>query len=89
MAKFDLSFTAHGTAQLFNKDDELIWSSDNDMNFKDEFTDEFLGEEDSDDVLDWLIEQHHLQPDDEIDVYEDALEEYDEDDSDGEDEDEP
>lgn len=75
----ELVFTSHGTAELRStqgEDDpapEVLWSSDADADFTDEFPDEFLGEKDADDVLDYLTEAGHLGEDVEVDVFEESL----------------
>lgn len=50
----ELVLTDHGPAELRNADDEVLWSSDSDDDFKEEIPDEFLMEEDFGDVLEYL-----------------------------------
>src|SRR5712672_690188 len=51
----ELVLTAHGTAELVNNQEEILWASDDDDDFKEEFPD-FLGEDDFDEVLEFLHE---------------------------------
>lgn len=51
----ELILTAHGTAELVDVDENILWASDDDDDFKEEFED-FLTEEDFDNVLDFLRE---------------------------------
>jgi len=50
----ELILRPHGTAELVNSDEKVLWASDADEDFKEEFPDEFLNEDEFDDVLDWL-----------------------------------
>ena|ERR1700677_946246 len=53
--KLELSFSPTGTAQLVAlKGDRIIWSSDEDEQWRDAHPDELLGEKDSDIVFDYL-----------------------------------
>ena len=47
---------AHGPAELMNSEKDIIWASDGDDDFREEFNDEFLMEEDLGDVLEYLEE---------------------------------
>lgn len=49
-----LILTAHGTAELVNAQDEILWASDDDDDFKEEEFPDFLGEDNFDDVLEFL-----------------------------------
>ena len=51
-----LVFTSNGQVAL-EENDEQVWSSDNDDDFKEEIGDDFLNEEDSLRVLEYLMEQ--------------------------------
>ena len=52
----ELVLLAHGPAELLNADDESLWVSDSDDDFKEEFTEDFLREEDIPDILDYLLD---------------------------------
>lgn len=65
-----LILTPHGTAELLNSKDETLWASDADDDFREEFTDEFLSEDDIDDILDFLYENEIID-DDELESFED------------------
>jgi predicted dithiol-disulfide oxidoreductase (DUF899 family) len=56
----ELVLRAHGTAELINSDEEILWVSDSDDDFKEEFSNEFLNEEDIPGILDYLREQKVL-----------------------------
>jgi hypothetical protein len=47
---------AHGPAELINSDEELLWTSESDDDFKEEFGDEFLEEEDADEIVEFLFD---------------------------------
>lgn len=75
-ADFTLLFKADGAVELLDRDNETVWSSDND----DEFTEEFDGvtvfsdEDDSDDILDYLSDLELIDlAKDEIDIVENDL----------------
>lgn len=51
-----LILRAHGPAELVNSDDQTLWASDADDDFREEFNDEFLREEDVEDILDYLFD---------------------------------
>lgn len=51
----ELIFRHNGLVELVDANDNTIFSSDGDADFKDAFSDEFLGEDDMDDVLDYLV----------------------------------
>jgi hypothetical protein len=53
----ELILLAHGPAELVNADEETLWVSDSDDDFKEEFSDEFLREEDIADILDYLRDE--------------------------------
>ena len=55
-----LILRAHGPAELTNADDETLWASDADDDFREEFNDEFLQEEDIEDILDYLFDAEIL-----------------------------
>ena len=50
----ELVLRAHGPVELLNSNDETLWASDADDDFREEFNDEFLQEEDIGDILEWL-----------------------------------
>jgi hypothetical protein len=52
----ELVLRAHGTAELVDSDGTVLWVSDSDDQFKEEFTDEFLTEDDIEEILDYLID---------------------------------
>jgi hypothetical protein len=79
-----LLFTETGTVELLDSDGEQLWSSEDDQDFRDEFGTEFLDSEDTDDVSEYLIDIGHLEDDEEIEVREGDLEDFDDDDDDGE-----
>ena len=64
----ELVLTHTGTAELRNKKELILWASDDDDDFKEEFPD-FLVEDDFDDVLDFLHESEVLT-DSEYDKFE-------------------
>ena len=72
---FVLTFQADGHVELADSDEELIWSSDDDEEFLDEFGRElFNDEDDSENILDYLDEQGLLNvEEDEIDIVENDL----------------
>lgn len=80
-----LILTPHGTAELVNTFNQTLWASDDDPDFLEEFDgDDFVREEDVDDILDYLVEIEQLEPDeaDAIDVEVQSLDDEDSDDSD-------
>jgi hypothetical protein len=52
----ELILRAHGPAELVDADENVLWVSDVDDEFKEHFPDEFLNEEDSDAILDYLYD---------------------------------
>lgn len=83
MSRPTLVYTPHGTAEFY-RDGKLEWSSDDDEEFADEQQNEFLSDvEDTDQIIDWLIDLGLIDDDEEIDIDEQALG----DESDDEDED--
>lgn len=78
-ADYELIFDETGRVQLKDHTGRLVWSSDNDDDFAEEFDDDFFDGDQSDDIIDYLIEQGHLEGDEEIDIVEVDLEEYDDD----------
>lgn len=75
-ADFTLLFKADGTVELLNQKEKLVWSSDSDDNFIEEFDGEtfFNDEEDSDDILNYLDEIEMINiSEDEIDIVENDL----------------
>lgn len=69
-----LTLTQYGTAQLHNGR-ALLWASDTDDEFKDEFDNDFLEMEDVEDIQDFLIEKGTITESqaDEMEVYEESL----------------
>lgn len=59
-APLELVLRAHGPVELLNADEETLWASDADDDFREEFNDEFLQEEDIGDILEWLEENDIL-----------------------------
>ena len=56
----ELLLTAHGPVELLNSNEETIWSSDADDDFREEFNNEFLNEEDIPEILEYLEENDIL-----------------------------
>lgn len=56
----ELILRAHGPAELVNADEETLWASDADDDFREEFNDEFLQEEDIGDILEFLFDHEIL-----------------------------
>lgn len=54
-----LFITEDGTAEL-RHDGRTVWSSDDDPDFSEEVSDEFLGEEDLPTILDYLVNAEKL-----------------------------
>jgi hypothetical protein len=52
----ELILRAHGPAELVNSDEETLWASDSDDDFREEFNNEFLQEEDIGDILEFLLD---------------------------------
>jgi hypothetical protein len=52
----EIVLRAHGPAELINSDEELLWTSESDDDFKEEFGDEFLEEEDADEIVEFLFD---------------------------------
>jgi hypothetical protein len=59
-ADFTLVFLTGGQAQLEDADGKVLWHSDDDAEFREVVPDEFLGEEDAERVLKYLIEADEL-----------------------------
>lgn len=52
----------NGSAVLTEDDErEILWSSDNDAGFKDQFGDDLLGEDDITDIFEFLVDEGHLK----------------------------
>lgn len=89
-ADFTLLFKADGTVELLDRDNDTVWSSDDDDKFAEEFGGEtfFSDEDDSDDIIDYLDEQGIVDSSkDEIDIVENDLEDETDDDDDSGDDD--
>ncbi len=54
MKSLELILRAHGICELVDSDDKVRWASDDDDDFKETFPNEFLSEDEFDDILDWL-----------------------------------
>lgn len=72
---FILIIDPFGVVSLYDADDfdenvesPVKWTSTRDDDFTDEFGDELLGDDDVDDILDWLIENDVISADAEVDV---------------------
>lgn len=50
----------NGTAELLDSEEETLWASDSDDDFKDEVSAEFLTQGDVLDILDYLVDQDLL-----------------------------
>ena len=77
-----LLFTPQGGAQLLSSDAQgarILWSSDNDQDFAEEFHDFLDPDEDLHDLTDYLVEQEALSDGEEIEWDEQYLEDVDED----------
>lgn len=72
---FELVFKADGSVELRDSAKTVVWSSDSDDDFAEEFDGDFFSDEDdSDDILDYLDEQGHIDLEsDEIDIVENDL----------------
>lgn len=55
-----LVFTAHGTAELLNAHQEILWASDADEDFREEMGSDFLEEADIQDVLEFLRDNSEI-----------------------------
>jgi hypothetical protein len=53
----ELILRAHGPAELVNAEQETLWASDADDDFREEFNNEFLEEEDIEDILNYLADE--------------------------------
>jgi len=53
----ELILRAHGPAELVNSDEETLWASDADDDFREEFNNEFLEEGDIEDILNYLADE--------------------------------
>lgn len=58
----ELILRAHGPCELLNSHGSTLWASDADDDFREEFNDEFLEEEDIGDILDYLEAHDILSP---------------------------
>lgn len=95
----ELILRAHGTCELLNADNDTLWASDADEDFKEDFNDEFLNEEDIAEILEFLV-YHEMLSDEEADKFvdgkwqfnvetlEDSVKDPGDDDGDGEDDEE-
>lgn len=73
----ELVFVPHGAVELVTDDDEVIWASDSDPDFRDDFSDEFLNADDhGDDILEWLVENDIIteEESDDLEIVEESLE---------------
>lgn len=71
-----LLLTTTGTAQLLDESERHLWSSDSDDAFKDEFGDDFLSEDDVEDIFEFLVDHNIVEDEDveHIEIFEDSLE---------------
>ena len=53
----ELILRAHGPAELLDANGALVWVSDSDDQFKEEFSDELLHEDDIPEILDYLSDE--------------------------------
>lgn len=60
---FEFTLLSNGGAEL-TRSGVQIWASDSDDDFAEEFGDEFLDENDTEAVLEYLVEAGHLTDDD-------------------------
>ena len=71
LADFTLTYHAEGSVTLSNARDQLVWSSDADEEFAEQFEGDFFDDEDTDEILDYLDTNGYIDLDeDEIDVIE-------------------
>lgn len=69
-----LIFTPHGTAILkASEDGRELWCSDDDDDFAETNPNEFLGAVDADVIIDYLIDEGLVIEEEEIDVFEETL----------------
>lgn len=82
---FILVFCTGGQAQL-EQNGDIVWYSDDDEDFREEITDEFLKEEDHKRILEYLVEEDYLTEDQAADceIEVESLDEEDEEDEDEE-----
>lgn len=59
MNQYTLTLTAGGGAELV-EDQDVIWTSQDDEDFRDEFPDEMLDEDDVDKILEYLVDEDFL-----------------------------
>lgn len=94
----ELILRAHGTCELLNADGDTLWASDADDDFREEFNDEFLNEEDIGDILEYLADHDILSHEEadrfanqqwefNVETLEDSVDDPEDDDDDGENED--
>jgi hypothetical protein len=67
MFEYEFILSETGSASL-TQGGELMWSSDNDDDFWEEFGEEVLTTEDIDEVLEWLEDEGYLPPRVEVNV---------------------
>lgn len=62
---YELTFRLDGTAELTDPDDDdaVVWASDSDEDFRDDFPDEALSEADLEKVIDWLVDHEVIDED--------------------------
>lgn len=70
----ELELTEYGTAQLL-EDGKVVWASDADATFKDEFKEEFLTMDDTAEILEFLVDEGHIDDEeaDSIEIFEKTL----------------
>jgi hypothetical protein len=66
----ELALQPWGAAELLDDDGKTLWSSTDDDEFKEEFTEEFLTADDAQDILEYL-EDHRIISQEEFEMFED------------------
>lgn len=80
-----LLYTAHGGVELLDSEKQgarILWTSDNDQDFMEEFPDAIDPDKDEPDVLNYLIEEEYLDENEELEVDTRYLEDEENDDGD-------
>lgn len=63
-----LLLTEYGTAILTTDSGEQVWSSDDDADFLEEFGDDFIRDEDAEEIIEYLEEKEELTDDEAEDI---------------------
>lgn len=69
--EYELVIRHDGTLAL-TQGGEVMWTSDNDDDFSEEFGEEVFDADDADDVLDYLEENDYIPPDVEVSIVDEA-----------------